>query len=218
MTDKCHKHSHHSHHKSGDRLEMAHSHNTWKADDYEQKLKVMNYNGHKLAVNHFVEFGVPKDAKILDLAAGTGLVGFELSENGYTNIDALDGSDEMLVVAKERNCYQNVMTHLIQKSTKLPIADHTYDHIVMSGALCHIDFENLPAIIKTCKPGGIICWAIGQSEDLVRIEPKFKDGHFEQYIESLCAEKLWEFVAGFPKRVNNYAMERDGWVYAMKVL
>lgn len=113
----------------------------------------MNYNGHKLAVDQFIEFGVAKDARILDLAAGTGLVGFELSKHGYTNIDALDGSDEMLVAARERKCYQNVMTHLIQKDTKLPIDDHTYDHIVMSGALCHIDFENIPAIIKTCKAG-----------------------------------------------------------------
>ncbi len=113
----------------------------------------MNYNGPKLAVEEFVKFGVPKDARILDLAAGTGLVGLALSENGYTNIDALDGSDEMLVAARERNCYQNIMTHLIKRDTKLPIDDHTYDHIVMSGALCHIDYENLPKIIKTCRPG-----------------------------------------------------------------
>lgn len=113
----------------------------------------MNYNGPKLVVEQFVEFGVPKDAKILDLAAGTGLVGFELSKNGYTNIDALDGSDEMLVAARERKCYRNIMTHMIKCDTALPIEDHTYDHIVMSGALCHIDYENVPQIIKICKPG-----------------------------------------------------------------
>lgn len=113
----------------------------------------MNYNGAKLVVEQFLTLNLAKDSKILDLAAGTGLVGLELSKNGYTNIDALDGSAEMLAVAKEGQNYRNVFTHFIKKDVKFPVDDHTYDHIVMSGALCHIDYENLPQIIKLCKPG-----------------------------------------------------------------
>lgn len=263
MTEKCNHDSHkqvHHQHSSGHGKHPAHAHNSWKSEEYEEviiavvywvvvsrltfnknlikKLKAMSYNGHNLVVEEFVALGIAKDAKILDLAAGTGLVGSVLSENGYTNIYALDGSDDMLVAAKNRQCYQNIILHLIKKDTKLPIEDRAYDHIIMSGALCHIDYENLPQIIRICKPGifhamtdnnendkysqwitgGVICWAIGQSEDLVHMEPKFMDGQFEKYIEKLCAEKVWEFLPDFPKRVNNYAMQRDGWVYGMKVL
>lgn len=121
----------------------------------------MSYNGHKLVVEQFDAFGVAKDSKIMDLAAGTGLVGALLSENGYTNIDALDGSAEMLVAAKNAKCYQNIITHFIKKDVQFPIEDHTYDHIIMSGALCHIDYESLPQIIRICKPGNtkskIVC-------------------------------------------------------------
>lgn len=113
----------------------------------------MNYNGHKLVVEQFVALGIAKDSKIIDLAAGTGLVGSVLNENGYTNIDALDGSDDMLSAAKERQCYGKIFTHFVKRDIKLPIEDHTYDHIIMSGALCHIDYETLPQIIRICKPG-----------------------------------------------------------------
>lgn len=113
----------------------------------------MSYNGHKLVVEQFVTFGIAKDSKILDLAAGTGLVGALLSENGYTNIDALDGSADMLVAANNCKCYQNIITHFIERDIPFPIENHTYDHIIMSGALCHIDYESLPQIIRTCKPG-----------------------------------------------------------------
>lgn len=199
----------------------------------------MKYNGPKLIVEEFVKFGIAKDAKLLDVAAGTGLVGLELKANGYTNIDAIDGSEDMLVAAREGNCYKNVMAHMITGDSKIPIPDHTYDHLVMSGALCHIPFENIPQIIRLCKPGnylrlitlcistatngiyfagGIICWAIAKSEDLVSHVPAFKDGQFEKVIERLCSEKLWEFLPGFPKKAINFTHERDGWTYAMKVL
>lgn len=115
----------------------------------------MDYNGPKLVVEHFVEFNISKDSRILDMAAGTGLVGSQLRDKGYTNIDALDGSVEMLVMAKERQCYQNIITHFVRSDTKLPIEDQTYDHVIMSGGLCHIDYENLKQIIKICKPGEI---------------------------------------------------------------
>ncbi|KAJ6650044.1 Methyltransferase-like protein 27 [Pseudolycoriella hygida] len=221
MTDESDKsnctgiHQHTSHHSHE---HVALSHNSWNAEDYEKKLKAMNYNGPKLVAEQFDALGIPNDSKIMDLAAGTGLVGSALKDLGYTNIDALDGSVEMLVAAKERQCYQNIIAHFIERDTKLPVDDHSYDHIIMSGALCHIDFENLPQIISICRPGGIICWAIGQSEDLIRMEPKFSDGRFEKYVNSLCDQNLWEFLPGFPKNVENFAMERDGWVYAMKVL
>lgn len=38
-----HHHSHHSH-ESGDRLEVAHSHNTWKADDYEKVYEHIDWS------------------------------------------------------------------------------------------------------------------------------------------------------------------------------
>ena len=47
-----------------------------------------------------------KDIKILDAGAGTGIIGEMLVQQGYRNIDALDISEEMLNLAKQRNVYR----------------------------------------------------------------------------------------------------------------
>lgn len=175
---KCSRHDSHNHLPNHNLHRSGHGHHgiahiTWNAEEYEKvylylkmsdwykqiifykKVNAMNYNGPKLVVEQFVKFDIPKDSNIIDIAAGTGLVGMILHENGYTNIDALDGSPEMLVMAKERKCYKNIFSCFVTKETKLPIEDHTYDHIIMCGSLCHIDFYSLPHIIRICKPGKV---------------------------------------------------------------
>ena len=49
-----------------------------------------------------------KDIKILDAGAGTGIIGEMLVQRGYRNIDALDISEEMLNLAKQRNVYRYI--------------------------------------------------------------------------------------------------------------
>ena len=52
----------------------------------------------------------PKDEiKIMDARAGTGNVGVELSKLGYTNLHALDISQEMLNEAKKKKVYKKVI-------------------------------------------------------------------------------------------------------------
>jgi len=49
---------------------------------------------------------VPKNGRVLDAGAGTGLVGKFLSENGYSNLVAMDLSMGMLEQARKQNVYQ----------------------------------------------------------------------------------------------------------------
>ena len=48
------------------------------------------------------------DLKIIDVGAGTGLIGIELQNLGYSNLHALDISPEMLKEAKKRNIYKRL--------------------------------------------------------------------------------------------------------------
>ena len=52
------------------------------------------------------DFGYKNDASILDLGCGTGLVGEHLHRHGYTNIDGLDLSPELLQVAQAKGIYR----------------------------------------------------------------------------------------------------------------
>ncbi|MEA5469992.1 methyltransferase domain-containing protein [Spirulina sp. 06S082] len=49
-----------------------------------------------------------KAANILDAGAGTGMVGEALAEQGYTHLTAIDLSEEMLAVAREKQIYQTL--------------------------------------------------------------------------------------------------------------
>ena len=115
----------------------------------------MEYNGPELAVTEFLKLGLSKDSRILDIGTGTGQVGALLKKNGYTNIDALDATPEMLEIAKQKNCYKNFINCVITKDTKLPIDDKTYDAVIMAGCLCpgHIRWNSFPQIIRVVKCG-----------------------------------------------------------------
>jgi len=64
------------------------------------------------------------DAKILDVCAGTGLVGEQLSAKGYINVDALDASAVMLMQAERKGIYKELIRDFLG-ANRLPIEDST---------------------------------------------------------------------------------------------
>lgn len=115
----------------------------------------MEYNGGSIAAKYFLQMNFEKDSKILDIGAGTGIIGEILQHNGYENIDALDSNEEMLTILKQKNCYKNVIKSIVTPETKLPINDRQYDIIIMAGVFCpgHIDYRSLAQIIRITKSG-----------------------------------------------------------------
>ena len=47
--------------------------------------------------------------KLLDIGAGTGLIGEKLVERGFTNLEAIDLSAKMLAIAEKKNLYQRMV-------------------------------------------------------------------------------------------------------------
>ena len=66
--------------------------------------------------------------------------------------------------------------------------------------------------------GGAICWSMALPAEYEERDPLFSDANFEKYIESLCRLNKWQYICGYPKRVEGYSRGNDGLVYAMKVL
>lgn len=101
----------------------------------EKDAKKVGYNGPMCTVRHVPRVLHQKDAKILDMCAGTGgcaievticysrffqiiqytlcLKWFQLQKLGYNNVDALDGCKNMLGLAKLRNLYNNYFLHYL---------------------------------------------------------------------------------------------------------
>ncbi|KAJ7390676.1 Methyltransferase domain [Desmophyllum pertusum] len=75
------------------------------------------------------------EIKIIDVAAGTGLTGVELNKLGYTSIDALDISQEMLNEANKKDVYKRfICTHLGDQHTS-EIQSGEYDALTCVNAL-----------------------------------------------------------------------------------
>jgi len=103
----------------------------------------------------FTKRGISKAIRILDGGAGTGILGAELAELGFTNLDALDPSAGMLEKAKEKDIYKHFICDFLG-TNRLDVPDATYDAVVSAGAFIvgHIGPECFGELIRIVKPGG----------------------------------------------------------------
>jgi len=78
------------------------------SEKYDDDLVIVgNYNGYVKCAEAFIKLGLDHQVCILDLAAGTGLLGAEIGRHGYCNIDGLDCSLGMLGQAKTQGIFKN---------------------------------------------------------------------------------------------------------------
>ena len=78
-----------------------------------------------------------KDIKILDAGAGTGIIGEMLVQQGYRNIDALDISEEMLNLAKQRNVYKQYICAALSDVPIDDIQTGEYDVTLCAGTIVY---------------------------------------------------------------------------------
>ncbi|XP_076335386.1 methyltransferase-like protein 27 [Tachypleus tridentatus] len=137
------------------------------ASNYDEDVKEVDYNGPKLFVKSFANLNIPRNVEIIDIAAGTGALGEKLNAMGYKYIDALDGTPEMLEVARRKNVYRNFFEFYLGCGDEPPIKDGTYDVVISAGAIGrgHIPYTAFYDIIKMVKQGGLICWITDLPEE-----------------------------------------------------
>jgi ubiquinone/menaquinone biosynthesis C-methylase UbiE len=161
-------------------------------EDYDKLYNAVGYRGPYLGAFWLAKMDPPKDDKILDVAAGTGLAAIELRKHGYTNIDALDASAEMLEIAKHRNLYTNIICSKIGDGQQTPILKNTYDHAIMVGGFAgsHIKMDALEEMIRVVKPGGYIVNAM-REEHRKKIDTYVG---MHKYCQELREQGKWELV------------------------
>ena len=98
----------------------------------------------------------PKDkVKIVDAGAGTGFIGVELSKLGYTDLSALDISQEMLDKAKEKNVYKNFICASLSDHQIPEIKTGEFDALICGGTLVkgHVRSSAFVEMVRIVKKG-----------------------------------------------------------------
>lgn len=139
------------------------------------------------AIRRFLAGKGKDEVKIIDVAAGTGLIGVELNKLGYTNLCALDISQEMLDIAKTKNVYTKFICSPLNDRPNPKIASGEFDALICGGSMLvgHIDPSALIEMVRMIKVGGLVCFNI-------------RDGQLEDYqgkISELESMGLWKFIS-----------------------
>ena len=189
------------------------------SDSYEKVMVDVQYLGPIKLVEHFDKLNLPKDARILDVCAGTGAVGRELVKKGYTNVHAIDGSEGMLAKAKADGNYKSYTNLLFMPESIMPYADHDFDAVLMAGVFApgHLPIVALHEIARITKVGGVVVWANCDPKKYEDKDSQYADGGFYKVVESIKAKGIWKEKEGFPIPVP-YIEYSDGFVMAYDVV
>ena len=106
------------------------------AQTYDKDFAVSsNYQSPKEISIFFNKHSKNTDTPILDVGAGTGLVGELLNSKGKKEITGIDISSEMLDQAKLKGCYSCLVEADITK--KIPLNDNSFGAVVSAGTFTH---------------------------------------------------------------------------------
>ncbi len=116
--------------KTEDEIRLAYR--NW-APSYEHHIIDQGWQAPELCGRILAEHLPDKNCKILDVGAGTGLVGQALRALGFQQIDALDLSAQMLEQARAKQVYRNIFVDSAERMDC--IEDGSYDAVICVGAL-----------------------------------------------------------------------------------
>ncbi|HAM36492.1 MAG TPA: hypothetical protein DEB40_14645 [Elusimicrobia bacterium] len=119
---------------------------------HTEDRKLLSLHRHALSL-----LGDIRGKRILDCGCGYGAISCHLAKRG-ARVTAMDISAESVAIAREwfelNGVSQNVETH-IGSVRRLPFADASFDFIVGSCILHHLDLEHAaPELRRVLKPGG----------------------------------------------------------------
>ncbi|MGB3642782.1 MAG: class I SAM-dependent methyltransferase [Rivularia sp. (in: cyanobacteria)] len=166
--------------------------NDW-AKNYEKDHFDGGYNSPQFSVELLSKY-IHKESKILDVGAGTGLIGENFVKLGYRNIEAMDMNEKMLSQAKTKNIYQGFHQQIMGKTLDFP--NHAFDAISGVGVFTfgHAPAKSFDELVRITKPGGYIMFTIrpevyetaGFKEKMTELEEAGKWGHLEVSDKYAC--------------------------------
>jgi len=129
---------------------------------------------------------VAPGARILDVGAGTGLVGERLIDAGYRDLQAMDFSPGMLEVARQKNIYRKLWRMTLGE--RLSFANDMFDAVIGVGVFStgHAPAHAFDELVRITKCGGYIVFSL--KTDVYEHED------FGPYLHELEASGRWRLV------------------------
>jgi len=169
---------------------------------YNKDMVDLNYVAPQETVSVLKKYAFNKNFKILDAGCGTGLVGIELKKYGYSNIEGVDFSQNMLDLVPQ-NIYKKIEKADLNKPLKFEAS--IYDIVMCVGTFTygHVKPQALDELIRITKHRGLICFTIN--------EGIYEEYGFDNKIKELSDNKLWK-VKEFFKSDYITTKDVDAWL------
>jgi len=104
-----------------------------------------------------------RNVSVLDAGCGTGLVGERLAAEGVSRIDGLDYSPDMLDVAAEKGCYQQLLRADLNSTLDIPSNHYNATICVGTFTTGHVQPHALLELVRVTSPGGPLCFTVRDS-------------------------------------------------------
>ncbi len=124
------------------------------AESYDQTFATqMAYQSPAIIAERYAALG--HQGPVLDLGAGTGLLGEALSHQGVTQIDGTDISPVMLAVAARKGVYARLFEGDL--TAQLDVPGGHYAGAVSAGTFTHghVGPQALHEVVRILRPGGV---------------------------------------------------------------
>ena len=175
---------------------------------YNKDMVDWNYTAPQETVSVLKKYALNKNSKILDAGCGTGLVGIELKKYGYSNIDGVDFSQNMLNLVPQ-GIYKKI--EKVDLNKLLKFKNNTYDVVMCVGTFTygHVMPKALDELIRITKNKGLICFTIN--------EGIYEEYGFDNKIKELSSNKSWNVKEFFKSDyITNKKVE--AWLCLVKVI
>jgi SAM-dependent methyltransferase len=142
-----------------DNEDLTGRYDEWGAE-YDQDMEEgLGYVGPRETAELFARY-VPKDAKVLDAGAGTGLVGRELHRLGFDDLVAIDMSEGMLAEARAKGVYGAM--HMMTLGERLDFPSNFFGGTICVGVLTlgHAPANSIDEFVRVTRPGGHVVFSL----------------------------------------------------------
>lgn len=168
-------------------IDPAEHYDSWAASYDKDLLEDYGYSAPRIASEALAVILPDRNAVILDVGCGTGLVGKELARYGFTRFIGVDVSPGMLAEAGKTGLYERLVR--VDAEAEGPGAPDAHDAVISVGSfgLGHMGPDAMAGLVKCAKQGAPVVI-------FMNAEP-FVDQDYPATVSAMEEDGVWRVVS-----------------------